>query len=93
MNVFEELVEELKDENLLEQNIVFTTPPVSNSNSDAGKAADMGLAAGDAENAARPDRLSNESQVRDDEMPAIADEAEYFRKRATDQVAGLKGSR
>jgi hypothetical protein len=90
MNVFEELVEELKDENLLEQNIVFPAPPVSNSKSAAGNAADMGLAAGDVENSAALGRLSDESQVPPEEMPELRDEAEYFRKRATDQVAGLK---
>jgi len=85
MNVFEDLLGELKDENLLENTVLDAIIPPSATNGSAKIAVDEAVTF---------EISSPLDEIRDTaseaEKPGPADERETFRKRAIDEVAGLQ---
>jgi hypothetical protein len=82
MNVFEELVEELKDEHLLEETVSASAAaaPAPARAQTAGSAVGSDIREPKADSGFEPPA----------DVAEVEDESEYFRKRAMDQVAGLK---
>src|SRR5690242_13608484 len=98
MNVFEDLIGELKDENLLEDTVIDVKKGESNSGNefeaDLDAITDQSVAFELADNSEIPasetSELVNEAVVDAPEIKKPADEREFFRKRAMEEVSSLQ---
>src|SRR5687768_10865246 len=93
MNVFEDLIEELRDENLLEETVIDLAKPASGSN---GRPQAVGarenLRAEFQEVDAPNDgaTVSNSKATSDIQPDSPTDEGDFYRKRAIDEVSSLQ---